>query len=675
MLNRRGTSLSDMVGGLAARWHVDQAKPRRHGRPTGSRRLAVLLCAALMGLIGMRFWGESPTPAAARPTTQQANLLGSVNNVYIEDYPLFAAPAALSNLPLPAAYTAKGDSLASSTAAQEANTESLLAAIRTSRAAAGAADGCPAAAATYVAMYSSYIDQEAKVEDLQQHALELSANFKTKVLIHAGMPASAVNPLRQMFGSIVAAETVSELQEALRVTDKPAFFLFGPLRDVKHGHEDLTLARLTVVFTSGWAQSRQSVVIIEDTKSLTGYGSNICDAIVPTKCRPSWAQLREALCALAPEMNSEVFQGRARVYPQVATGFQPLVPPKVIPASLWHSYTLGGTVSVGSWVIDESSEATTDPDTGLLTVSPKIKTVVWDAAKIASFEALAKARHANYYGEVDIRLYKLLDRHAGAIKGHRAAVMGSLEPWYEIVAWTYGAKEVLTVEYGPRQVEDPRYKVVTPAQFKQMNTQYDVAFVISSFEHDGEYRKRHKDSTSARVECRAEPYSGTLVYLPRISLLLPRPTNSICRPGPLRRPSRWARRPQVNGLHAGPRGGAGRLLVHRIPHRARQHCVQRAPRVRPQAHSADVRWLGVGRQRGLGRCHHARGRWLELPAHLLSAAARESGRDARLQRAWLRLRQGTAAIPHLSFRPCCSCHVPRPRMIRESSVLQTAGLG
>ena len=74
---------------------------------------------------------------------------------------------------------------------------------------------------------------------------------------------------------------------------------------------------------------------------------------------------------------------------------------------------------------------------------------------------MAQARGEAYYGPVDSRLYKMLDKHP--IKGLSVVIMGSLEPFYELVAMTFGAKSVTTVEYGVRTVTDPRFEVITPA--------------------------------------------------------------------------------------------------------------------------------------------------------------------------------------------------------------------
>jgi hypothetical protein len=44
--------------------------------------------------------------------------------------------------------------------------------------------------------------------------------------------------------------------------------------------------------------------------------------------------------------------------------------------------------------------------------------------------------------------------------------MGSLEPFYELVALSFGAKSITTVEYGQRLTDDPRFEIITPAAMR-----------------------------------------------------------------------------------------------------------------------------------------------------------------------------------------------------------------
>ncbi len=167
-----------------------------------------------------------------------------------------------------------------------------------------------------------------------------------------------------------------------------------------------------------------------------------------------------------------------------------------------------------------------DSVTGLPTTAPRSGTaasegrVVWTAEKIASFEGIAKARGKAYYDQVDIRLYAILDRHP--IRGKTVVIMGSLEPFYELVAMEYGAAKVTTVEYGSRIVTDPRFEIITPAQLLASGRKFDVAFSISSFEHDG--LGRYGDPLDPEGDLKALAYMKASVVKPGGALILAMPS-------------------------------------------------------------------------------------------------------------------------------------------------------
>jgi hypothetical protein len=167
-----------------------------------------------------------------------------------------------------------------------------------------------------------------------------------------------------------------------------------------------------------------------------------------------------------------------------------------------------------------------DKATGLPTTEPRSGTgasegeVHWTAAKIASYEAIAKARGRAYYDVVDPRLYAVLDRHP--IRGKSVVIMGSLEPFYEIVALEFGAASVTTVEYGSRIVTDPRFEIITPAALLASGRKFDVAFSISSFEHDG--LGRYGDPLDPEGDLKAMAYMKRSVVKPGGALVLAMPS-------------------------------------------------------------------------------------------------------------------------------------------------------
>jgi len=193
---------------------------------------------------------------------------------------------------------------------------------------------------------------------------------------------------------------------------------------------------------------------------------------------------------------------------------------------MWDAYTLGGKIAVGNYYIQENVDIVHDPVTKGLTTERRSGSaaseghIVWTHEILAKYEALVRGRQEAYYGAVDTRLYAVLDRHP--IKGKSVVIMGSLEPMYEVVASVFGASKVTTVEYGSRLVEDPRFEVITPAQLLSSGRTFDVAFSISSFEHDG--LGRYGDPLDPQGDLKAMAYLRDRVLKPGGVLFLAMPT-------------------------------------------------------------------------------------------------------------------------------------------------------
>ena len=93
-----------------------------------------------------------------------------------------------------------------------------------------------------------------------------------------------------------------------------------------------------------------------------------------------------------------------------------------------------------------------------------------------------KVGGVSYYGDTDEWLYEALGEHE--IEDDEVAIMGSVEPWYESVCLAYGGKPT-TIEYNKIETDDKRIEVLTVEEFDKKPRQFDSAFSISSFEHDG----------------------------------------------------------------------------------------------------------------------------------------------------------------------------------------------
>ena len=223
-----------------------------------------------------------------------------------------------------------------------------------------------------------------------------------------------------------------------------------------------------------WPHFKESVIIIDDVRLFLGYEKE-CHGM--PECYPSLEDLRDVVCALSPDSVFEVVAGQARIY-KAGKRVYP-IPPSEIPPDLYSEFTEGGTLPV----IYGYSNMATAVVPGKPVPEPKV--VTYGLKEVDDFIAAARKKEAQYYGEVDGFLFKLLERHPDALQGKSVVVMGSLVPWYESVAIANGAKSVLTVEYGPRVSEHPQLSVIMPDQLKKSGSTFDVAISISSFEHDG----------------------------------------------------------------------------------------------------------------------------------------------------------------------------------------------
>ncbi len=141
-------------------------------------------------------------------------------------------------------------------------------------------------------------------------------------------------------------------------------------------------------------------------------------------------------------------------------------PPRYIPESLTDQYTLNDKIRlIHSWV-----DGTCD--------TPK----TYSLEMIEKYLEKAKKRELSYYGETDIYLYQALEKYK--IKDKSVAIIGSNDPWYEAVCIAYGGYPTI-IEYNKIISEHPKIKAMTVSEYDINPILFDMAFSISSFEHDG----------------------------------------------------------------------------------------------------------------------------------------------------------------------------------------------
>jgi len=144
--------------------------------------------------------------------------------------------------------------------------------------------------------------------------------------------------------------------------------------------------------------------------------------------------------------------------------------PREMPPLLAPRYTLGGRVTVEDWYQDETCK----PGSGT--------TLKFPAATISALRERIRRRDAGSYGPTNLWLYEALERFP--LNGREVAVMGSEFPWYEAMILEFGGQPT-TIEYRPIETDQPGLKTYTVEEFARNPRQFDVAFSISSFEHDG----------------------------------------------------------------------------------------------------------------------------------------------------------------------------------------------
>jgi hypothetical protein len=127
-------------------------------------------------------------------------------------------------------------------------------------------------------------------------------------------------------------------------------------------------------------------------------------------------------------------------------------------------YLLNGKIKLEDWYIDEQEKRNQDPYI------------------IDEYRTRIHNHETNYYGQTDTWLYDALN--LCPIGGLTVAIMGSTQPWYEMVALEYGGKPT-TIEYNIPGYNLPGIEEISVQEYWKNPRQFDTAISISSFEHDG----------------------------------------------------------------------------------------------------------------------------------------------------------------------------------------------
>ena len=146
--------------------------------------------------------------------------------------------------------------------------------------------------------------------------------------------------------------------------------------------------------------------------------------------------------------------------------------PAYPPAELLAGYTMGGSIPVISWVLDNRTSSCAS-----VVYTPEIVEKMLAAIKKGHMP------HDAYPGLAKI-LYIILSGMVSC-KGKTVAVIGTIEPWIEAILMHKGAKSVTTVEYNVLNIEaavtEARgWSCISYNDYCKSETQYDMVCTFSS---------------------------------------------------------------------------------------------------------------------------------------------------------------------------------------------------
>jgi len=143
-------------------------------------------------------------------------------------------------------------------------------------------------------------------------------------------------------------------------------------------------------------------------------------------------------------------------------------PPREIPAEMLDRFTLGGQVPIEYSYIDATY--------------PSNWPLIYTDFEIDTYLARIARREWFIYGQTDVWMWEAIEKYP--IRGFDVVNMGSLTPWYEANCLHHGARST-TIDYNPIITQSKRIRTMTIAQWDAEQPRFDVAWSISSFEHDG----------------------------------------------------------------------------------------------------------------------------------------------------------------------------------------------
>ena len=163
--------------------------------------------------------------------------------------------------------------------------------------------------------------------------------------------------------------------------------------------------------------------------------------------------------------------------------------PPDMPEQLRDRYTLGGSIPVESFLVDDTGDGK-----GTHYKFPRSildKMLLQARARIEFHSELGdNLRQAAIAFRRDKReqVYAALVLHQDKIRGKDCIVFGSMEPWAEAALLVLEAKTVTVVEYNRLTYEHPQITTIHGGEFSALFSgarRFDCAVSLSAFDHDG----------------------------------------------------------------------------------------------------------------------------------------------------------------------------------------------
>lgn len=142
-------------------------------------------------------------------------------------------------------------------------------------------------------------------------------------------------------------------------------------------------------------------------------------------------------------------------------------PPRHIPIALRDRYTLGGTIPVIDFYRDDRRPRPVHN-------TEEVYARVINAIQNGTF---------TYYGETLAYMQAAFEEFP--LAGKTVLVHGLLGCNCDALSLVAGAERVVVVDYNPPRCDHPKVDVMTMAELEKSGLKADIAFSISSFEHDG----------------------------------------------------------------------------------------------------------------------------------------------------------------------------------------------